>query len=400
MKIAGVIAEYDPFHNGHRYHLSETRRITGADCIIAVISGCFTQRGSKSLFSPCDRARMALEGGADLVVELPFIYACNSAGEFASGGIGILGGMGADVVSFGCENADPNELDRVSGAMLDSECSDEFRRLFQAEISKGISQPEAYTAAFGGLYGSDAAGIIRKPNNLLACEYIKAIKKSGYRMGTVPVERRSSRHNDEFSSSSAIRNCVLDGSGSVCIEDLVPASSFGYFKDIDGIRDSYGKINSGLFGMIRYRLVVCSDHLGEIYSAGEGIEHRLAKFAEAAGDLGSFTDAVKTRRYTYARVSRLLCYVLINLKKRDFEELRGTYYARILGFSDKGRDYLKMCRGRISIPVLSNLRRIDSLDQNVRRVLEYDIRAEKLIQLAEDRMGSTGDWKKFVPFAV
>lgn len=399
MKTAGVIAEYDPFHNGHLYHLKEVRRLTGAECVIAVMSGCFTQRGSVSLFTPRDRARMALKGGADLVVELPFIYACNSAGEFASGGIGILSGMGADAVSFGCENADPEELERVSEAMLDSGACGEFKRAFQSEISKGISQPEAYTAAFGSVYGSGAAEFIRQPNNLLACEYIKAIKKSGCGMGFVPVKRSDSHHNDGFSSSSAIRSAVLSGRDAEA-EGLVPGSSFVFFKDIEGIRNISERISSGLFGMLKYRLAVSSGDIGEIYSAVEGIEHRLAKFADAAENFGSFIRAVKTRRYTYARVSRLLCCILVNLKKRDFYALRGTCYARILGFSDAGREYLKKCRDSIRIPVLSNLRRMEHLDESVRRTLEYDIRASKIIGLAEGRNGSGDEWKRFVPYAV
>ena len=236
MKVTGIIAEYDPFHNGHSYHIKKAREMTGADAIVVVMSGHFTQRGMPAFFSRDARVRMAVDGGADLVIELPYIYACNSSHEFARGAAGILNGIGCvDALVFGAETDDMDTLGKAARAAAGTD--DRSSAYIKEEMKNGVSYPEALTRSVEKIYGAQTAAVLREPNNLLGIEYMKALRELGSGIKPFIVGRRSAAHGESLemlherkqeqriASGTAVRKAVYAG-GARAAEMLVPDTSF------------------------------------------------------------------------------------------------------------------------------------------------------------------------------
>ncbi|MCI8284831.1 MAG: nucleotidyltransferase [Firmicutes bacterium] len=418
MNITGIIAEYDPFHNGHAYHIKWAKKVTGAECIVVVMSGPFVQRGMPSFFSKSDRAAMAVNGGADLVVELPYIYACNSSREFAKGGVNILKRLGINNLVFGCETEDAELLKRAARFMLSEDIR--FKIKIKDFLSRGISYPEAFTRTVGEIYGSRAGEVLRNPNDLLAVEYIKQIELSGGGINVFPVKRLIAEHNSDaapqngvIASGTAVRNIIQEKGAKASIP-YVPKFTgeiinkrFGEDFSAKILLD-YGfcspnlsrkNVNEKLFELLKYKIVVTpAEKLSEIYSVDEGIENRLKSAIADCGNLHEYAMKVKSKRYTLARINRMFIHILMGLLRYDFNRLTETYYGRVLGFSDTGRKLLRKLNKKSDIPVLSNLNKTDRYGKNVQDCLKYDITASDLYNLLmREPLDSE---KKYVPFGI
>lgn len=417
MNITGIIAEYDPFHNGHAHHIKRTKEVTGADCVIAVMSGPFVQRGGPSFFSKADRVAMAVNGGADLVVELPYIYACNSSREFAKGGVNILKRLGANNLSFGCETHDKELLQQIAHLMLSED--GRFRAGIKDFLGRGLSYPEALTKTVNMMYGNRAGEVLRKPNNLLAIEYIKQIELSGGGLEVFPIARREAEHNSAelqpeggsvIASGTAIRS-IIRKKGSQAAIPYVPKFTgeiinkrFGRNlsdpcseRDISCLHYDETDINKRLFEFLKYKIAVTpAEKLSDIYSVDEGIENRLKSVIAGCKNLQEYAMKVKSKRYTLARINRMFIHILIGLLRSDFNRLTKTYYGRVLGFSDTGRKLLRILNKQFDMPVLSNLNKTDRYDKSVQECLKYDITASDLYNLL--RGESLDDEKKYVPY--
>ena len=416
MKVTGIIAEYDPFHNGHSYHIKKAREMTGADAIVVVMSGHFTQRGMPAFFSRDSRVRMAVDGGADLVIELPYIYACNSSHEFARGAAGILNGIGCvDALVFGAETDDMDTLGRAARAAAGTD--DRSSAYIKEEMKNGVSYPEALTRSVEKIYGAQTAAVLREPNNLLGIEYMKALRELGSGIKPFIVGRRSAAHGESLemlherkqeqriASGTAVRKAVYAG-GARAAEMLVPDTSFSI---ISGYERSSGfsfteyrdKIKKNMFELLKYKIITSDEsELAEVYGVAEGLENRLKSCISDAEDIDGLIDSVKSKRYTRARISRTLMHLLINLRTTDFETLRETYCARVLGFSPTGGKLLRLMSESSAIPVFSNLSRLDKRSPEAARVLKYDMRASDVYALLYGSGDAPGRERRFVPYAA
>ena len=416
MKVTGIIAEYDPFHNGHSYHIKKAREMTGADAIVVVMSGHFTQRGMPAFFRRDARVRMAVDGGADLVIELPYIYACNSSHEFARGAAGILNGIGCvDALVFGAETDDMDTLGKAARAAAGTD--DRSSAYIKAEMKNGVSYPEALTRSVEKIYGAQTAAVLREPNNLLGIEYMKALRELGSGIKPFIVGRRSAAHGESLemlherkqerriASGTAVRKAVYAG-GARAAEMLVPDTSFSI---ISGYERSSGfsfteyrdKIKKNMFELLKYKIITSDEsELAEVYGVAEGLENRLKSCISGAEDIDGLIDSVKSKRYTRARISRTLMHLLINLRTTDFETLRETYCARVLGFSPTGGKLLRLMSESSAIPVFSNLSRLDKRSPEAARVLKYDMRASDVYALLYGSGDAPGRERRFVPYAA
>lgn len=363
MKVAGIIAEYNPFHNGHRYHIEQTRKVTGADFIIVVMSGNFTQRGTPAIMDKYSRARMALENGADMVIELPSCYACASAEFFADGAIALLDRLGCvDYVCFGSECGNI-ELLRPIAEILATE-PDDYREMLKAELKNGATFPLARNRALIHCIPSFAENenIIGSPNNILGIEYMKSIIRRQSRIKPVTIQRtgsdyHSQRFSQQFSSSLALRHSLDAQRNLDLLRGQVPENVFSIMQD--NFEKTYPVFPRDFSAMLKYKLLVEETNgYTDFVDISDDLSDRILKVLYQPYDYEQMCDILKTKNLTYARVSRLLCHILLNLRKQDMEDYKanGTvFYARVLGFHDDGRGLLKTLQRTSSIPLITKV---------------------------------------------
>ena len=325
-KVCGVIAEYDPFHNGHALHLKKAREAAGADFIIVLMSGYVTQRGRFALFDPADRAEMALDCGADIVFSVPFDISCRDAESYALGMISLFHRMGCvDCVSFGSEYGDAALLGRIA----DSLESPGTQALIGLEIRSGLSYPRAVEKVLE-IQGLAGPGIISSPNVILAVSYIRALKRLGSPIRCYPVPRKGNYHSPVLSplhpSASSLRRAFLSGD-TAGIRPCVPAP---VFEKLAGIwrGGSFMKEKNADLLLFSSLLNASPAGLREVCGAGEGIENRILKEAGLCLSLDQLTERACTTHFTRARLSRLLIRFFLNKprlspEEDDFLYLRG-----------------------------------------------------------------------------
>ncbi|MBQ2957251.1 MAG: nucleotidyltransferase family protein [Clostridia bacterium] len=326
MKICGVIAEYNPFHNGHKYQLAEARRITGCDYLIVVMGGAFSQRGETMCLDKWTRARMALENGADLVVELPALFAVRSADWFALGGVQILAGLGADSLCFGCETDDLSLLHRM--LTLLSEEDDELKSAIRMRLDQGLSHVRARGEAVSERLNL-SPDAISLPNTVLALEYMRVNRTLARPMDVCAVRRTGSYHDQTVSSlasASAIRAALLRGeTGSV--RSAMPESAYSLLaSSISGRIADMSRLDALLIDRLR------TLPLNQLPDTGEGLDNRALKCAGESGSREAFLAMMKCKRYTHARLSRLCAHALLGLTQEMTLRHPVPTYARALGF--------------------------------------------------------------------
>ncbi|MBR1431305.1 nucleotidyltransferase family protein [Ruminococcus sp.] len=383
MKVSGIICEYNPFHNGHLYHIRKTRE-NGATHIAAVMSGNFVQRGDTAIMDKLERARLAVRSGADLVIELPVQYSLASAENFASGAVHLLDSLGAvDELSFGSECGDTQKLlkamETVDLAALTH--ADEIKSIME----KGYTYPRALNSVVNG-YDPEAAAVIAEPNNTLAVEYLRALKRSGSAMEPFTVMREKAAHDgteasDGFASASMLREMIENGESidSFTTEEWAAAVR-------NAVKNGETASMSRLERVILYKLRTCSvEEIAQICDVGQGLEHRIYG-ARMAGSLDELLFTVKTKRYTMARIRRIMLALLIGITKTDMEQL--PPYGRILAFNERGREILARAKGSAVIPFGSSIAKLSQLGDTAERFAELEIRASDIYGLALDTVTS------------
>ena len=383
MKVSGIICEYNPFHNGHLYHIRKTRE-NGATHIAAVMSGNFVQRGDTAIMDKLERARLAVRSGADLVIELPVQYSLASAENFASGAVHLLDSLGAvDELSFGSECGDTRKLikamETVDLAALTH--ADEIKSIME----KGYTYPRALNSVVNG-YDPEAAAVIAEPNNTLAVEYLRALKRSGSAMEPFTVMREKAAHDgteasDGFASASMLREMIENGESidSFTTEEWAAAVR-------NAVKNGETASMSRLERVILYKLRTCSvEEIAQICDVGQGLEHRIYG-ARMAGSLDELLFTVKTKRYTMARIRRIMLALLIGITKTDMEQL--PPYGRILAFNERGREILARAKGSAVIPFGSSIAKLSQLGDTAERFAELEIRASDIYGLALDTVTS------------
>ena len=356
-----VICEFNPFHYGHRYLLGEAKRITGTE-VLAVMSGSFTQRGEAAICSKFERAKTALENGADLVLELPSAYAVANAERFAKGGVDTAKLFSCvEYLAFGCEDDDLELLTLAAFARDD----EKVREIIAERMDGGDYYPRAYEYAVRQVFGDKAADVITKPNNILAAEYIRALDGSGIK--PLPVKRKGADHDSdmtdgEYASASYIRKLLRSGKDA---GELLP--------EIPREITYPEKLDTALLYKLRN---MTAEELRLLPDVGEGLENRIITAARSCPSVEALIDEVKTKRYTRARICRILTCALLGITEAlQNKEIR---HARVLGFTPGGEKMLKTCSGEIVTSVSKAMEK----GGNTAELLAADIRATDTLALA------------------
>ena len=331
MKITGLITEYNPFHFGHEYHLKKARELTGADAVIAVMSGDFTQRGLPAFTDKYARAKMALKSGVDAVIELPALYSLSSAEGFAKGAVDILAGLGADTIVYGCED-ETADLKGIADICLNEPA--EYKAVLNQQLKAGASFPAARLKALTSVYG-DKAECIASPNAILAVEYEKAILKGGYDIKTIAINRQG---DSFYKSGENIRAALLGGSED--IKMLLPQAS------IEEI--AYAMEPDDFSGFLNYKLLtIDKEALTKYLDVTEDIAARIYKHRGKGLSFSELTKQASSKNYTASRIRRCLMHILLDITSCD-----APIYARVLG-ARKDSDVLAELKSKSSIPFIT-----------------------------------------------
>ena len=336
MKI-GIICEYNPFHNGHIYHIEKIKEKYPDSTIILVVDSFFTERGDISILDKVSKTKIALKNNIDLVIELPFCFATQSADIFAYGAISILNKLDVDLLIFGSESDNIDALKEAALTELEDENYDNMVKDF---LDDGVNYPTALSKALDLITGKK----IFKPNDLLGISYIKALIVTNSKIKPETIKRTNDYHDltiSTISSASAIRNALNSKSD---ISTSVPEITKKYIRFID--EDFY-------FKLLKLKLVSDIDDLEIYQTVDEGIENRIRKFIYHSSSLDELILNIKTKRYTYNKIRRMLTHILCSFKKEDAKNLE-IEYLRVLGFNKKGQKVLNGVKKEIDIPIYFN----------------------------------------------
>ncbi len=375
-RVIGVVAEYNPFHNGHYYHLQATKEITGAEYCVAVISGNFTQRGDTSIVNKWAKAYMAICGGADLVIELPTVYSISSAENFASGAVKILDNLKVvDAISFGAEANDLATLNNIANVLYEEPKA--YTNILSHELKKGISYPAARENALM-MYLNDIkryANTLSSPNNILAIEYLKALKIQKSKLEPIMIKRKKVYYNDnkivdDFASATAIRKLLQDGEYAN-LRKVIPRSSYtiiGQESRKGGMVLSLSKYEKEIIYTLRKMTV---EEIAELPDVSEGLQFAIKNAANEANNLKDLISNIKSKRYTQTRIQRILLYALLGIDKKLMENSRKVVpYVRVLGFTQKGKSLLsEISRRNPKLNIITSLKKYMDQNQNKNKVL-------------------------------
>ncbi|EDL64740.1 nucleotidyltransferase [Bacillus sp. SG-1] len=380
MKAAGVIVEYNPFHNGHFHHLSETRKMTNADLIIAVMSGNFLQRGEPAIVSKWSRTKMALKSGADIVIELPYAFATQHAEVFARGSVTLLDAMKCSAFCFGSESGNINAFEDTVKYL--DENDQEYNAFVQEYIKMGMSYPSALSKAFHSL-NKDSLVDLSLPNNILGYHYIQARNSIGSNMKAYTLGRKNANYHDEnftddtIASATSIRREIRKKNGNVgSIHSFIPEATM---EEIKAYQDTYGVLHDWerYFPFLKYRILSSSgEQLRDIYEIEEGIENRFKAAMQTSSSFQEFMERVKTKRYTWTRLQRMALHILTNTTKKEMNTGLSPTYIRLLGMTAAGRQYLNLHKKELCLPLISKLGGTDQ------EQVSLDIRASEVYAMA------------------
>lgn len=385
MKILGIIAEYNPFHYGHKYHLQESMKKTKADYSIAIMSGSFLQRGQPSFIDKWTKARMAIDNGFNLVIELPFLYSVQSAEYFAYGAVKLLDSLNVvDYISFGSESGKINELIYISKIL--NEEPQAYVDILKFNLNKGLSFSvsrsnalEEYICKIDSDQIKDYNHILKQSNNILAIEYLKALSRLNSPMLPVTIERFGSAYKDKdissgFSSATGIRD-TIEKNGLKSAIDLVPSSTY---KALEDYLDKYEKFNnlSNYEDILIYLLRTSSpSKIKSLLNIEQGLENRLIEKVFAFNDINIIIDEVASKRYPKTRIQRILIHLLHGLYKDDFMDLSKSYpsYIRVLGMDNNGFKIINKIKENSNIPLITKFANYkDFRDENINMIINYD----------------------------
>lgn len=358
MRIVGVIAEYNPFHLGHAHHLAEARRLSNADAVVVVMSSVFTQRGDAALLSPADRAKMALSAGADAVFALPAAWAVRDAEHFALGGVSLLAGLGCDSISFGTESTDLSALQTVARLL---ESPDEaFSAAIHTHMEAGLPYPAALSAAMDAALPG-CGTLLENPNSTLAVCYLRALQRLNAQMEVVPVQRVGSYHDSALGgalpSATALRSAILRGDWAK-VRPAMPEAAYRILRQAA----AEGRIHrpEALDSALLYRLRTMADaEYAALPDASEGIENRLAAAAETARSREELLQAAKTRRYPYARLSRMATHALLGFTGDALTAEPLPQAAWLLGFRKDKQALFTHFKEQGTLPILGKAADVD-----------------------------------------
>ena len=384
MNNTGIIVEYNPFHNGHKYHINKSKEITNADNIIAIMSSSFVQRGEPAICDKWTRAKSALLNGVDIVIELPVLYSCSSAESFAFNALKILDSTNIiNSICFGSECGNINKLKKLANLLNDE--NEEYKIMLKNELKKGISFPVARENVLLH-FENDINDIIKNSNNILAIEYIKAINKLKSSIKPFTFNRIKSKYNSieisgNFSSATAIRNLIKNKDLST-LKKTIPQNSFDLLLN-SSKNGTFPVYLNNMSDMLNYCLrCINKNDLNKILDINEGIENRILNSLSNCYSISEIADYVKSKRYTYTKIQRTLLHIILNIYKEDlnyFQNLKNSCYIRILGFKKEKQYLLKELVKNSNIPIITNVKKTyEKLDNDAKRLFDIEIKATNL----------------------
>ncbi|MDO4177066.1 MAG: nucleotidyltransferase family protein [Bacillota bacterium] len=407
MKSVGIIAEYNPLHSGHLYQIAKAKELTGADYTVICMSGNFVQRGEPAIMDKWTRARVVLDSSpdeksnADLVIELPTVYACNRAEIFALGAVRTLAGLGVTRISFGCETHDFDGLVKIAETMVDEKAK--IDEMIAEYMKEGISRAKANQKAVEELLGKDYAEILEGPNNILSIEYLKNIielRKEGVEIEAVPVQRYVSGINESnsllgFAGSTEIRNLIRKKTFDEAAK-YMPGKVCLALSEGGAPKERIDKAYNTTFELLRNDITrLFAPELTALYCIGEGLENKIKKEIVFAKSIDDFVERLTSKRYTASSIRRILMYILIGLTGKTADRLTGvtkegrvsdpTLFARVLAAGEGGREFLKTVKNEelASIPVITNINKFleENKDPELELMAELDVLAADMYNI-------------------
>ncbi len=364
MNLFGTIAEYNPFHNGHKYHLDEMRK-AGATHIVVAMSGNFVQRGECAIYPKHERARAALENGADLIIEIPSYFAMSTAQSFARAGVQLLDAIGAEFLSFGSESGNIEHLKEVAEIIS----TPDFESELVLKLSEGMSYAAAREAVLR-LISEELADVLKTPNNILAVEYIKAISEINSKMTPATISRAYTQHDgtniaNGFISASELRRRIRCGED---VNTFMPSKIQAQARNMEMFEK-----------MILYRLrTMRLEDFSRLPDLSEGLENRIFSAVKTSNNLEDLYDKIKSKRYAHSRIRRIIISAFLGFEKNMFD---APEYIRVLGLNDKGKEILRAARKTAKLPIIM---RYSDVTDEVRRMFELEAVCTDIYSLATD----------------
>lgn len=345
MRITGIIAEYNPLHNGHIYQLQQARQQSKADLVIVCMSGNYVQRGQAALLDKWTRAKLALQNGADMVVELPFVSAVQPADRFATGTVQLLAALGCQTIAFGSEQP-AFDYQQAGQQIID----------LPEQSAAFVDYQKTYATQLNEFYQEQLSLQIDQPNHLLGISYAVANARLAQPLNLLAIKREQAQHGDQtistapYASASAIRKIVTQGTDLAALQHVVPAETLA------ALADSTILTEDQLWPLLKYRIESLSlGQLRQVYQMSEGLEYRFKKVIHKANSYTDLLQALKTKRYTYARLQRVCLYVLLNIQPADIQQGLARPYIRLLGFNDIGQQHLHQLKKTTDLPIISKV---------------------------------------------
>ncbi len=384
MKVLGIIAEYNPFHNGHKYHIEESKKITGCDYVVAVMSGNFTQQGNIAIYDKFTRAKLAIENGVDLVIELPTIFANSSAEYFSRESIKLLNSLNiVDAISFGAECNNIEILQYISNVIIQNEY-DISKKIKETLKNGNISAAKAREEVLKELFKNDTSLVaeISKSNNILAIEYLKALKKLRSNIKPYLIKRMIANHSEitlqkgTFSSATSIRKSIK-GKKIEVLKNQVPSNTY------EVICKKNPTFSDMLFNILRYKITSMPlQNLKEIFEIGEGLENKIKKEITTSKSYDEFISKIKSKRYVESKIRRILVNILLDITGVDFLALSKLIptYVHVLAVSENGKKILSRISKNTNLTIITSLndRIIKSSNEYTRYQINKDILASNI----------------------
>ena len=397
MNLLGLIVEYNPFHNGHLYHLQKSKEITKATHTIAIMSGSFLQRGEPALIDKYTRAEMAVKNGVDLVVELPTLYACQSAEIFSHGAIATLNSLNCvNSICFGSEEGNIDTLQTISKILVQE--PEEFKLLLKSYLDEGLVFPTARSKALYkyinnnkliNLTEDKLQSILNSSNNILGIEYIKSLLRLNSPINAFTINRIVSQYNssdisNNICSATAIRNSLKDNSNMDTLQKVVPKPTYDEINN--KINSNFNPVFDYMFyDLLKGCIIRDFENLDNYFEVKEGIENKIYANIFKCNTLDELISSTKSKRYTLTKIKRTLNNILLGIEKEDVMKTKNLCkmpYIRVLAFNDKGREIIKKIKDSSDIEIITKFSKVDHIDDPIfNTLIKYDIKSSNIYNL-------------------
>lgn len=357
--IVGIIGEYNPIHLGHIYQINKIKKIYPNSIIILITNSTFTERGEVSIINKWDKTKLSLNNNIDLVIELPFAYATQSADIFAKGALYILNELKIDTLIFGSESNDIEKLKKIVDTQLND---NQYNKKVKKYLDTGLNYPTAMSKALLDILGYT----VTEPNDILGISYIKEIKRNNYKISTVSIKRTNNYHSNKIDTNivnaSLLRKMFNNNKP---INSYLPPNTTKYlYKNLT---------NESFFSYLKYKIIT-TPNLSIYQTVDEGIENRIKKTISISNSWFELVNNIKTKRYTYNKINRMLIHILTNFTKEEAKKIK-IDYIRILGFNNLGKIHLNNIKKHLNLPIVTNYK------PNKSKLLDIELRATSIYEL-------------------